>query len=40
MDEKKEQAVLKICDGGPIDLNVKNEKGKLNIYGDRIYEWK
>ena len=32
MDDKKEKAILKISDGRSIDLKVKKEKDKLNIY--------
>jgi transposase-like protein len=40
MEGEKEKVTLKICGGGVVDLKVKKENGKLNIYGDRIYEWK
>ena len=32
IDEKKEKASLKVRDGRTLDLKVKNENGKLNIY--------
>ena len=35
-DEKKEKATLKISDGSALDLKVKNEDGKLNIYGKSL----
>ena len=37
-DDKKEKATLKISDGRALDLKVKNEDGKLNIYGKSLKE--
>jgi tetratricopeptide (TPR) repeat protein len=36
IEEEKKKATLKISDGGTIELKVKKENGKLNIYGEEF----
>ena len=38
IDDNNEKATLKISDGKDLDLKVKNEGGKLNIYGKSLNE--
>ena len=35
IDDKKEKATLEITDGGTLELKVKTENGKLNIYSNK-----